>query len=65
MTEKTDERELVIFLELLMPHVIQTQTVTQLLLEKGIFTKEEYLGKRKQVQEDYERKLRTDGEQPR
>ena len=65
MTEKTDERELVIFLELLMPHVIQAQTVTQLLLEKGIFTKEEYLGKRKQVQEDYERKLRTDGEQPR
>ena len=64
MTEKADERELVIFLELLMPHVIQAQTVTQLLLEKGIFTKEEYLGKRKQVQEDYERKLRTDGEQP-
>ena len=62
MTEKTDERELVIFLELLMPHVIQTQAVTQLLLEKGIFTKEEYLWKRKQVQEDYERKLRTDGE---
>lgn len=62
MTEKTDERELVIFLELLMPHVIQAQTRTQLLLEKGIFTKEEYLGKRKQVQEDYERKLRTDGE---
>lgn len=62
MTEKTDERELVIFLELLMPHVIQTQTVTQLLIEKGIFTKEEYLGKRKQVQEDYERKLKTDGE---
>ena len=65
MTERTDERELVVFLELLLPHVIQTQTVTQLLLEKGIFTKEEYLGKRKQVQEDYERKLRTDGEQPR
>lgn len=62
MTEKIDERELVIFLELLMPHVIQAQTLTQLLLEKGIFTKEEYLGKRKQVQEDYERKLRTDGE---
>jgi len=37
MIEKTDERELVIFLELLMPQVIQ-------------------------VQEDYERKLRTDGE---
>ena len=62
MTEKTDERELVIFLELLMPYVIQTQTLTQLLLEKGIFTKEEYLEKQKQVQEDYERKLRTDGE---
>ena len=62
MTEKTDERELVIFLELLMPHVIQVQTLTQLLLEKGIFTKEEYLVKRKQVQEDYDGKLRTGAE---
>jgi hypothetical protein len=62
MTEKTDERELVIFLELLMPHVIQVQTLTQLLLEKGIFTKEEYLGKRRKVQEDYEGKLGTGGE---
>ena len=61
MTEKTDERELVIFLELLMPHVIQVQTLTQLLLEKGIFTEEEYLMKRKQVKEDYERKLQTGG----
>ena len=60
MTEKTDERELVIFLELLMPHVVQVQTLTQLLLEKGIFTKEEYLVKRKQVQEDYEGKSGAD-----
>ena len=62
MGEKNDERELVIFLELLMPHVIQVQTLTQLLLEKRIFTKKEYLVKKKQVREGYEGSSQTGDE---
>ena len=55
MTERLDEKELVVFLELLMPNVIELRTVTQLLIEKGVFSKEEFFVKRRQVQSEYER----------
>ena len=57
MDEKPDDKQLVIFLELLMPHVIQLNTITQLLIEKGIITKEEFSAKRNLVQDNYEKTL--------
>ena len=57
MDEKPDDKQLVIFLELLMPHVIQLNTITQLLIEKGIITKEEFSAKKNLVQNNYEKKL--------
>ena len=38
MAEKLDEKELVSFEELLMANMIQTDAVTQLLIEKGIIS---------------------------
>ena len=57
MEDRVDEKELVLFLELLMPHIIHLNTVTELLLEKGIFTRKEFSTKRKRVQQQYERTL--------
>jgi hypothetical protein len=57
MEERLDEKELVILLELLMPHIIHLNTITELLFEKGIFTRKEFSAKRKQVQKQYEHKL--------
>jgi hypothetical protein len=57
MEDRLDEKELVLFLELLMPHIIHLNAVTELLFEKGILTKEEFSAKRKQVQQQYERTL--------
>ena len=54
MAEKLDEKELVSFEELLRVNMIQTDTVTQLVIEKGIITEEELYAKLKQVQGDYE-----------
>ena len=54
MAEKLDEKELVSFEELLRVNMIQTDTVTQLVIEKGIITEEELYAKLKQVQGNYE-----------
>ena len=54
MEERLDEKELVILLELLMPHIIHLNTTTELLFEKGIFTRKEFSTKRKHVQQQYE-----------
>jgi len=45
MTEKLDGKELVSFEQLLMVNVIQTDAVTQLLIEKGLITEEEFFTK--------------------
>jgi hypothetical protein len=58
MEDGVDEKELVLFIELLMPHIIHLNTVTDLLLEKGIFTKEEFSAKRKRIQQQYEHRLK-------
>lgn len=50
MAEKVDEKELVTYEELLMSNVIQLNAVTQLLVEKRVFTEEEFFSKLKQVQ---------------
>ena len=56
MAEKLDNKELVSFEELLMANVIQADTVTQLLIEKGIISEEEFFIKLKQVQAEWESK---------
>ena len=47
MAEKLDEKELVSFEELLRANMIQTDAVTQLLIEKGIITEKEFYTKLK------------------
>ncbi len=56
MAEKLDEKELVSFEELLRANMIQVDTVTQLLIEKGIFSEQEFFTKLKEVLHDYESK---------
>ncbi len=55
MAEKLDEKELVTFKEMLMTNSIQVDAVTQLLIEKGLFTQEEFYAKLKEVQREYGR----------
>jgi len=54
MAEKLDPNELVSFKELLMANSIQVDTLTQLLIDKGIFSKEEFLITLKTVQKGYQ-----------
>ena len=55
MAEKLDPNELVSFRELLISNTIQLDTVTRLLIEKGIITEEEIFAKLKQVQSEYQK----------
>ncbi|MFB0521559.1 MAG: hypothetical protein ACETWD_09055 [Desulfatiglandales bacterium] len=48
MAEKLDDKEIVSFEELLRANIIQTDAVTQLLIEKGIITEEGFYTKLKQ-----------------
>jgi hypothetical protein len=52
MATKLNDDELVSFKELLMSNEIYMEALVQLLVDKGVFTKEELLGKVKQVQMD-------------
>ena len=61
MAEKLDEEELVGFSEAFMSQMIQLDAVSQLLIEKGIITKEEFEAKLKQVQHQYESKRAVKG----
>ena len=54
MAEKLNEKELVTFKELLMANSIQVDALAQLLIEKGIFTEQEFFARLKQVQMEYE-----------
>jgi len=57
MAEKLDPNELVNFKELLMANSIQVDAIAQLLIKKGIFTKEEFFDMLKQVQREYRNKI--------
>jgi len=57
MAEKLDPNELVNFKELLMANSIQVDAIAQLLIKKGIFTKEEFFDMLKQVQREYGGKM--------
>jgi len=56
MPEQLDDNERVSLEELLMANVIRTDTIAQLLVEKGIFTEQEFFTKLKQVQAEWESK---------
>jgi len=56
MAEKLNEKEIVSFEELLRANTIQVDTVTQLLIEKGVFSEQEFFTKLKQVQHEWESK---------
>ena len=56
MEEKLDQSELVDFKELLIANSLQVDALTQLLIENGLFTKEEFFAKLKQVQVEYKSK---------
>ena len=60
MADKLDPKELVTFKELLMANSIQLDAIAQLLIEKGIITKEEFFAKLKQVQSVYKSNANTD-----
>ena len=51
MTQKLDPADLASLRQLLITSAIMTDALTQLLIEKGIITQEEFFTKLKQVQE--------------
>lgn len=57
MGKKLSEKELVSFKEMLIANSIQVDTLSQLLIEKGIITEEEFFVKLKQVQFEYQKKM--------
>jgi len=59
MAEALDPKEIVSFKEMLIVEMIEIQTITQLLIEKGIITKEEYFAKLKDVQRQYEERQKN------
>ena len=56
MAEKLDDKIIVSHEEILMANVIQTGTVAQLLIEKGIISEQGFFTKLKQVQAEWESK---------
>ena len=56
MPQKLDDQELVHPHEFMMANAIQLDAVTQLLIEKGVITDEEFFTKLKQVQAEYVRR---------
>ena len=56
MAEQLDPKELVSFRELLTANSIMVETLTKLLMEKGIITNEEFFTKLKEVQAEYHKK---------
>ena len=56
MAEKLDPSELVNFKELLMTNSMQVDAIAQLLIKKGVFTREEFFDMMKQVQMEYKSK---------
>ena len=59
MGDPLDPKETVLYKELLIMAMIETQTIVQLLIEKGIITKEEYFEKLKDVQRQYDERQKN------
>lgn len=56
MAEQLDPKERERFQKLLMANSIRIESLTYLLMEKGIITNEEFFTKIKQVQAEYQKK---------
>ena len=56
MGEKINSKELVSFKEMLIANSIQVDALAQLLIEKGVFSEQEFFTKLKMVQIEYESK---------
>lgn len=56
MAEKLDEKEIVSYKELLIANSIQVDALSQLLIDKGLITEQEFYTKLKQVNGEWERK---------
>ena len=56
MAEEDESRELVSFQEMLIVNSIQVDALAQLLIEKGIITKDDYFKKLTDVQQIYQSK---------
>ena len=56
MARKLDDKELVSFEELLRANSIQVDALSQLLIEKGLITEQEFFVKLKEVQGEWESK---------
>jgi hypothetical protein len=54
MAQKLKDTDLVSFKEVLMANSIQVDALAQLLIEKGIISKEEFFAKLKIVQSEYD-----------
>ena len=61
MAEKLDEKELVSREDIINSNMIMLDVLTQLLMEKGIITKEEFFTRLKQVQYEYEQRKSVKG----
>ena len=59
MAKKLDQKEIATFEELFWANMYQLDAITQLLIEKGIITEQEFYAKLKKVQYDYESKRRS------
>jgi len=58
MAIKIEDKQVVSFEELLMSQVAQKEALTRLLVEKGIFTKEEFLDMVKTVNREMKTKVK-------
>ena len=54
MAQKLNDSDLVNFKELLIANSIQVDALAQLLIEKGIISREEFFKKLKEVQSEYD-----------
>ncbi len=59
MATALDPKQVVSFEELLMSQVVQQEALTRLLIEKGIFTKDEFLEMVKTVDQEMKRKKKV------
>ncbi len=59
MTTALESKQIVSSQELLMSQVVQQEALTRLLVEKGVFTKEEFLEMVKVVDQEMKRKRKV------
>jgi hypothetical protein len=58
MSEKADPKEISTLQDLIVAQMIQIDTLTLMLIEKGVFTQDEFFSKLKQVKAEYEGRKR-------